>query len=44
VAKPEPAWFATSKNSPVVMRKLLAFEVKPTWRRIPGLLAAALRP
>lgn len=44
VAKPTPAWFATSTNSPVVMRKLLAFEVKPSWRKIPGLLAAALRP
>jgi len=44
VAKPTPAWFATSKNSAVVMRKLLAFEVKPSWGKIPGLLAAALRP
>jgi hypothetical protein len=43
VAKPTPAWFATSKNSAVVMRKLLAFEVKPSWGKIPGLLAAALR-
>ena len=43
VAKPAPAWFATSKNSAVVMRKLLAFEVRPSWRKIPGLLAAALR-
>jgi acyl-CoA reductase-like NAD-dependent aldehyde dehydrogenase len=43
VAKPAPAWFATSKNSGVVMRKLLAFEVKPSWLKLPGLLAAALR-
>ncbi len=44
VASPTPAWFATSANAGVVMRKLLDFEVKPSWRKIPGLLAAALRP
>ncbi|MFZ1062384.1 MAG: aldehyde dehydrogenase family protein [Acidimicrobiales bacterium] len=43
VASPAPAWFATSTNAGAVMRKLLAFEVKPTWRKIPGLLVAALR-
>jgi hypothetical protein len=43
VATPAPAWFATSKNSAVVMRKLLAFEVKPSWLKMPGLLVAALR-
>jgi acyl-CoA reductase-like NAD-dependent aldehyde dehydrogenase len=43
VAKPAPAWFATNNNAGVVMRKLLAFEVKPSWSKIPGLLAAALR-
>jgi acyl-CoA reductase-like NAD-dependent aldehyde dehydrogenase len=43
VATPAPAWFATSSNSGVVMRKLLAFEAKPSWLKIPGLLVAALR-
>ena len=43
VATPAPAWFATSKNAGVVMRKLLAFEVKPSWLKLPGLFAAALR-
>jgi hypothetical protein len=43
VVTPAPAWFATSKNGGAVMRKLLAFEVKPSWLKIPGLLAAALR-
>jgi hypothetical protein len=43
VANPAPAWFVTSKNAGVVMRKLLAFEVKPSWAKIPGLLAAALK-
>ncbi len=43
VANPAPAWFATSTNAGVVMRKLLAFEVKPSWLKVPGLLVAALR-
>jgi hypothetical protein len=43
VSTPAPAWFATKKNTGVVMRKLLAFEVKPSWLKIPGLLVAALR-
>jgi hypothetical protein len=43
VASPEPAWFATNKNGGTVMRKLLAFEAKPSWLEIPGLLAAALK-
>jgi hypothetical protein len=43
VAKPAPAWFATNANAGVVMRKLLAFEVQPSWAKLPGLLAAALR-
>jgi hypothetical protein len=43
VASPAPAWFATNANAGVVMRKLLAFEVKPSWAKLPGLLAAALK-
>ena len=43
VAAPAPAWFATNANAGVVMRKLLAFEVKPSWAKLPGLLAAALK-
>jgi hypothetical protein len=42
-AKPVPAWFATNSNSPTIMRKLLAFEVQPSWLRIPGLLLASLK-
>jgi acyl-CoA reductase-like NAD-dependent aldehyde dehydrogenase len=41
-SNPTPAWFATTASA-AVMRKLLAFEVKPSWRKMPGLLAAALR-
>ena len=43
VAKPAPAWFATNKNADDVMRKLLAFEARPTWARLPALLVAALK-
>lgn len=42
-ANPAPAWFATNKNGAAVMRKLMAFEAAPSWRKIPGLLAAALK-
>lgn len=43
VAFPEPAWFATNKNAGVVMRKLLAFQVAPSWAKLPGLMAASLK-
>jgi hypothetical protein len=43
VAKPAPAWFSTNQNAGVVMRKLLDFEVKPSWTKLPGLLRAALK-
>jgi acyl-CoA reductase-like NAD-dependent aldehyde dehydrogenase len=43
VARPAPVWFATNPHGGEVMRKLLAFEAKPSWTRLPGLLAAALR-
>ena len=43
VASPAPAWFATNAHAGVVMRKLLAFEASPSWTKLPGLLAAALR-
>jgi acyl-CoA reductase-like NAD-dependent aldehyde dehydrogenase len=43
VASPAPAWFSTNQNAGVVMRKLLAFEVKPSWAKLPALLAAALK-
>ena len=41
-SNPTPAWFATTASASV-MRKLLAFEVSPSWRKVPGLLAASLR-
>ena len=42
-SNPAPAWFATNKNGAAVMRKLLAFEADPSWRKIPGLMIAALK-
>lgn len=43
VSTPAPVWFATNDNAPDVMRKLLAFQVAPSWAKMPGLLAAALK-
>ncbi len=43
VARPAPVWFAPHPPGGEVMRKLLAFEATPSWSRLPGLLAAALR-
>ncbi len=41
-SNPTPAWFSTTVNARM-MRKLLAFEVSPSWRKVPGLLSASLR-
>ncbi len=43
VSRPAPPWFATNAHGGTVMRKLLAFEARPSWSRLPGLLAAAMR-
>jgi hypothetical protein len=43
VARPAPAWFATNKNGADVMGRLLDFEVKPSWMKLPGLFRAALK-
>ena len=43
VARPAPPWFLTNQNGAVVMRKLLAFEARPSWAKLPGLLRAALK-
>ena len=43
VSRPAPPWFATNAHGGIVMRKLLAFEARPSWSRLPGLLAAAVR-
>ena len=43
VSRPAPPWFATNANGATVMRKLLAFEARPSWVRLTGLLVAAMR-
>ena len=43
VASPAPVWFATNRNASAVMRRLLAFEAKPSWSRVPALLFEALK-
>jgi hypothetical protein len=43
VVRPDPAWFATKRNGAAVMDRLLDFEVKPAWRKLPGLFRAALQ-
>jgi hypothetical protein len=43
-ARPRPAWFATNPHQLAVMQHLLGFEADPRPRRLPALLAAALRP
>jgi hypothetical protein len=43
VARPAPAWFATNANTVAVIRKLLAFQVDPSWSKLPGLMAAAMK-
>lgn len=43
VARPAPTWFATNANVNVVMRKLLAFQVDPSWSKLPGLMVAAMK-
>lgn len=43
VARPTPAWFATNTNGAAVMRRLLAFQARPSWFKVPGLVRAALK-
>ena len=44
VTAPEPAWFSTNARAGVVMRKLLALEVAPSWIRLLSLLTSAMKP
>jgi acyl-CoA reductase-like NAD-dependent aldehyde dehydrogenase len=42
-SRPKPPWFATHGNALAVMRRLLAFEARPSPGHLAGVLAAALR-
>jgi hypothetical protein len=43
VMKPTPAWFVDHKNGPEMARKLVKFEARPSWFRIPGVAIAAFK-
>jgi len=40
---PTPAWFATHRNLQQLGQRLTAFEVDPSWDKLPGIVLAALR-
>lgn len=42
-SKPKPPWFATNQSAAKVMEKMLAFEAKPSWAKLPGLILSSLR-
>ena len=42
-AKPKPAWFATNAGAAKLMPKMLAFEARPSWAKVPGLILASLK-
>jgi hypothetical protein len=41
--KPTAAWFVDHKNLPALGRKLVDFEAKPSWLKIPGIASAAFK-
>jgi hypothetical protein len=40
---PTPVWFADHRTLAAVGRQMTMFERQPSWSRLPGILAAALR-
>ncbi|HTM67897.1 MAG TPA: aldehyde dehydrogenase family protein [Candidatus Binatia bacterium] len=40
---PKPAWFADNRRCHEIGRKLVAFEASPSWTRLPGIIASAVR-
>ena len=40
---PRPPWFVTARTEDVTASRMTRFAVKPSWRRIPGIIAAAFR-
>jgi len=43
VVTPRPPWFVTHRNAHRVARRLVNFEARPAWRRLPGVVWHALR-
>lgn len=40
---PKPPWFVNNKRAHRIARKLFAFQVSPSWRKLPGIFIDALR-
>lgn len=40
---PKPPWFVTNKTQAITARRLTAFAAKPSWAKLPGIFASALR-
>lgn len=40
---PKPPWFVTNRTGSTTGRRLTRFAGKPSWRRLPGIFASALR-
>lgn len=41
--RPKPAWFPSNRVASAVSRRLTEFEAAPSWRKLPGIIATALR-
>lgn len=41
--QPTPAWFTDHKNGVALGRKMTAFELSPSWLKVPGVAGAALK-
>lgn len=40
---PKPAWFVNNKTAATTSQRLVAFSAAPSWRKLPGVFASALR-
>jgi aldehyde dehydrogenase (NAD(P)+) len=40
---PRPPWFVTNRTAEVTCRALTRFAARPSWAKLPGIMAAALR-
>ena len=40
---PKPPWFVTNRTSAMTGRRLTRFAARPSWRKLPGIFASALR-
>ncbi|HAN30973.1 MAG TPA: NAD-dependent aldehyde dehydrogenase, partial [Myxococcales bacterium] len=43
IMNPTPAWFTDHRNNIALGQKMVAFEAAPSWWKVPGIAAAALR-